>query len=347
MTALLATTQSFATPEAPRIEIWHGEEQRVGHLGIAQNDFNVLGHVEPWQEVEELAWKVNGRIGSPMHFHTFRRLAEDGDFNADIPLSSFPPGETRTVSIHAQFRDGTELEKSIKVTRESGSSPLPMEIDWSEVKNPQDVGQYVDGKWEQTDLGLHTAQIGYDRIFLIGNQTWTDYEVQTSVVIHEVSKSPGPMSGGPGLGILCRFVGHVVGGHRNFPAAQPKWGYQPFGAIGWLRWRRDEGYKRPALLQFYPGDNDHATDYGEYAPEIGARQRIRVRCITLPDTTDGEGVTEYSFKIWPADTQEPSDWTWQHVQTSAHALRSGGLVLLAHHVDATFGNVTITPINGN
>jgi hypothetical protein len=39
---------------AREIEIWHGEHQRVGHLGDAQDDFNLLGRVRPWQQVDRL-----------------------------------------------------------------------------------------------------------------------------------------------------------------------------------------------------------------------------------------------------------------------------------------------------
>ena len=42
-TLLLAFSPALADP--PRITIWHGKTQRVGHLGVAQNDFNVLGNV--------------------------------------------------------------------------------------------------------------------------------------------------------------------------------------------------------------------------------------------------------------------------------------------------------------
>ncbi len=36
---LLAFSPALADPH--RITIWHGNTQRVGHLGVAQNDFNV------------------------------------------------------------------------------------------------------------------------------------------------------------------------------------------------------------------------------------------------------------------------------------------------------------------
>ncbi|MGY8826118.1 MAG: hypothetical protein ACKVJG_19640 [Candidatus Latescibacterota bacterium] len=39
--------------------------------------------------------------------------------------------------------------------------------------------------------------------------------------------------------------------------------------------------------------------------------------------------------------REPNVWDWQVEQTSEHALLTGGPVLLAHHVNASFGDVEI------
>ncbi len=82
--AVLAVAAIGAGP--PEIEIWHGERQRVGHLGAAQDDFNVLGHIEPWRELDTLTWSLNRRGSVPLSFRAFRRLAEDGDFNVDVPI---------------------------------------------------------------------------------------------------------------------------------------------------------------------------------------------------------------------------------------------------------------------
>jgi hypothetical protein len=59
-----------------------------------------------------------------------------------------------------------------------------------------------------------------------------------------------------------------------------------------------------------------------------------------------EGVTRYRFRVWGSDEAESSDWLWEVDQKSPHALRKGGMVLLAHHVDVTFGAVSIVPVPG-
>ena len=227
--------------------------------------------------------------------------------------------------------------------KSTGDSPLPLRIAWGQIENPQDVGQYVDGHWAIGALGLRTQHTGYDRLFLLGNTHWRDYEIAVPITIHAVDPLAGPHSGDHGLGILLRFAGHIVGGHRDFASGQPKWGYQPFGAIAWLRWTI--GPDMPPQKQFYRGDNDQHINHGECPIEEGKTYVFKAACQTLADRADGSNSTRYRSKIWRADKAEPDAWDWQVEQTSAHALRSGGPALLAHHVNASFGAVEVIDLD--
>jgi hypothetical protein len=320
--------------------VWHGDIQRVGHLGRAQDTFNVLGHVDPWEEIDRLEWSLNWYQAVPLSFRAFRRLAANGDFNADVPVGMLDPGSNQFY-VTAYFKDWDPITHTVTIVHENGSTPLPCEIQWHEVGNPQDVGQYVDGRWQLTEAGLRTATTGYDRLFLVGEKAWRDYEVCTAITVHRVDATTSPLSGGNGVGLMTRFAGHTTGGHRHFPSGQPTWGYQPFGAIGWLRWNKGGSDQAPQL-QFFAGDSDQAENFGEFPLKIGDTYGLRMRCKTLADDTAETGVTRYSFKIWPADSSEPKAWTWQHVQSSPYALRQGALALVAHHVDVTFGDITVT-----
>jgi len=343
--ALLDVEQNDAKvveAEPAVLEVWHGDVQRVGHLGDAQDHFNVMGHVEPWREIDRLEWTLNQSGPVPLSFRAYRRLAADGDFNADIPVGMLLPG-TNMCTVTANFLDTDPIAHTVAIVKETGSTPLPCKVNWSEVKHPQDVGQYVDGQWSLGEGGLRTDQTGYDRVFLIGERDWQDYEMRTSITVHRVDPTTSPLSGGNGVGIIARFAGHVTGGPRYFPSGQPSWGYQPFGAIGWLRWSRG-GSDKPPQLQFFPGDSDHATNFGEFPFRTGRTYVLRFSCRTLADDDQGRGVTRYSFKIWPRTDPEPDEWTWQKVQTSRNALREGGVALVAHHVDVTFGDITVTDL---
>lgn len=327
-------------PAVSDITIWHGGNQRVGHLGNAQDDFNVLGRIERWREIDTLSWKLNQQPAVPLSFRAYRRLVDDGDFNADVPIARLRPGANEVV-ITAQLRDGAMLSRTVTVHKESGARPLPFTIRWRDVKNPQDVGQYVDGRWELTPQGLRTTQIGYDRLFLIGNRTWRDYDVRTTFTVHAVT---GLVTNGAGVGLIARFAGHVTGGPENFPSGQPKWGYRPFGAIAWLRWRGAPPNLPEPQKQFYPGANARFKDLGPFAFQREVTYGIRLACRTLPDDAEGKGVTEYRCKLWPAGEPEPSEWSWQETQVSRDALRAGGVAFVAHFADVTFGDVVVSEL---
>ena len=333
------------------IEIFHGTAQRVGHLGDAQSDFNLMGRVTPPEIVRSLTYSLNGGLPQsltlPIHADGFgdgKRLAANGDFNADIPIQALKVGQNRVDILTTDLKGRTQTTE-VKIIRQRGTVSLPVHIHWSEVDDPQDVGQYIDGLWGRQGKGLRVMRSGYDRIFLIGERHWQDYEAMVSIIIHRVDRLTGPRSGPNGLGLIMRFTGHVNGGPREFPVAQPKYGYQPFGAIGWLRWT--DGPESPPQKQFYRGDNDNRTDHGSFSLMLEKAYVMKMRCETLPDTPKGLGVTLYSWKMWPTGEVEPSVWAWQITQTSEHALRQGGIALLAHHVEATFGDLSVVMLPNN
>jgi hypothetical protein len=338
----LAGHLTSAIADSGRIEVWHGVEQRVGHLGNAQDDFNLMGQVQEPDQLVALQYGVNDGIPVELNVRGYRRLAADGHFNADIPIDSLAPG-ANTVTLEGRFADGERVRREVTVHRLTGETPLPFAIDWSEVSDPQEVGQYVDGEWRLGEDGLRTAHVGYDRLFLIGERDWQDYEVTAEVTVHRVTEQTGPVSGGNGLGVILRFVGHSIGGDDRFPVAQPKWGYQPFGAIAWLRWNRGKP-EAPATRQFMGGSVHHDVDHDTIEIRPGSRYVIKARAQTLADDSEGRGVTRYAFKVWPADQQEPAGWDWQEVLASGSALRQGALALVAHHVDVSFGKILIEPL---
>ncbi len=369
--------QQFLNVEIkPVITVWGGLDHRVGNIGYAQADFNLMGNVFLWENLAGLFYSVNGGPEAPLNwgqgeddYGDYRRLAHNGDFNVDLPVDQLQMGPN-TIAVRAVDIYGKEDLVVANVTRETGATTLPLFVDWENVADPQDAGQKVDGSWGIEGLGLRTLTTGYDRIFLMGEATWQDYEIVAPITIHEVLQ-PGPGVGGPGMGFLMRFTGHIVGGHRDWPDVQPKWGYQPFGGLGWLRWV--SGITNPPTVQFYHGDYDVEENFGgakdgaeaavpdavsfgadQMVTDFGLADKIRIgetfmmkmRCETLPDAPNGDGVTQYSYKVWLNTETEPVDWNFQVVQQSAYALRQGGVCLLAHHVDVSFGDVIVTNLAG-
>ena len=325
--------------DRPRISLWHGALQKVGHLGVAQGDFNVLGHVSAWQFINRLTWSINDSEEYPLQFRAWRRLAQDGDFNADIPLAMIRVGGNK-VRIRAYACEGGVVEEAMEVFRHSGSCPLPCRIQWRDLKDAQEAGQYVDGHWGIENGALRTRETGYDRLFLIGETWWDNYEAVVKLAVHRVDPATTPVSGGQGVGVLLRFAGHVTGGPRAFPSGQPKWGYQPFGGLTWLRWNRKQPSASPAI-EFYPGDSDTPARYGNYNIRPKEWHILRARCENLQADETATGAARYSFKIWAEASEEPSGWQFEHLLESRTALRAGSLGLIAHHVDASFGDVIV------
>lgn len=341
---------TFQTPTnaGPALTVWHGTTQRVGHLGTPQPDFNLMGTVSDPDGVAELTYSLNGgpsqtlTVGNgPDGYGDGRRLASNGDFNADVPISALRLG-SNTIQLTATDLLGLTTSETVSVSRQTGHSPLPYRITWSQVDNPQDVGQYVDGQWGRTSSGIRTLRTGYDRLFMIGDETWQDYEVTVPFTVHRVDPETGPNSGRNGIGLILRFAGHQVGGFRNWPDDQPKWGYKPFGGLGWVVWRN--GPDKSPVQVFMNGDDDISNHFGTVGLLLDRPYWIKMRVETLPDLPSGEGVSTYRWKMWRGDQSEPATWDWSYTQTSEHALRRGGLLLVAHHVDATFGDIEVLPL---
>ncbi len=337
--AMLAAA-ACGPPEPPlALSLYYGDTQRVGHLGAGQRDYNVLGETS----ARRLTYSLNGgREHAVTVSHEpfgFRRLGGPGHFNVDVALTDLRHGRNDLV-LRARHRDGSQLEQRVVLDRVEGSTPLPFEVDWSAVTSPESVGWCVDGLWSIQDHALRSAYPAYDRLFAVGDESWRDYEVRTCVTVHAVAPETGPYSGGNGLGIVFRFQGHTVGGPLDFPEAQPKWGYLPFGAITWLRWRKGAPGEDPSY-QFYRGDRNELADHGTLDFTPGRTYVFVASCESLADDPSGAGRTRYRMKVWDAASPEPSAPAYEVVQVSQDALRSGGFAFVAHHVDASFGDLVV------
>jgi CubicO group peptidase (beta-lactamase class C family) len=326
----------------PRIEVWHGLRQRAGHRGVPQPDFNLLGRVTYPENLVSLVWSLNGGAPQPLDIAPDRRIARRGDFNAEVPFAQLRPGPN-TVRLAARW--AARLAEEVTVTldyRPETAPQLPQRIRWRDLADLQDAGQITDGHWRLTPDGLRTAEPGYDRVFLIGDATWRDYEATGTVIFHGFPVVGARQSG------RVRHAGYCLRWQGNSPEATPapakgapKAGLHPRGGITWLTYR--EGAPLPQR-EFYPGDSEAYSVFEPLGVRVGERIRLRTRCVSEPDTPAGEGVTVYSLKAWRDGEPEPAAWDYTVRQTSARALRSGGLALVAHEADVTFGDLEIVPL---
>ncbi|MFN0156602.1 MAG: carbohydrate binding domain-containing protein [Bacteroidota bacterium] len=334
VSALLRVTRSII------IQVWYGKNQSFGVVGDPVPDINIPGNVTSAKGILALHYSLNGGTFKALsRGPDTRRLAAKGDFNIDIPYATLTSGMNQVV---IRARDSTNVLAfdTVSVNYASGNSwPVNYDINWSTTGTLQSSAQVLDGLWAiNTAAGtLRPIQLGYDRLVAIGEQTWADYEVTVPITIHRIDSSGyAPPSNGAGIGFLLRWPGH-----SNSPAStaglQPKTGYLPLGALAWY------SYRTGAENLVIAGNNLQtlASDNSGRKLLRGVRYIFKARVETLQN-----GGARYSLKVWADTLSEPVNWDVVG-QAAITDPQQGSLLLVAHHVDASFGNVMIRPVSNS
>ncbi len=355
-----------ARPVGPVIDVWYGERQVFGHAGLPQQYANIVGNVlSADADIAALTYTLNG--GEPRRVSVgpdFSRLSKPGDFNLDIPYADLSVGENEVV-ITARDWDGNETSQTVTVVYDANlwvrsdlvsaegaceavpavdphqSQPgEPVVIDWQAVESISDVAQVVDGLWQITDEGVRPVIAGYDRLIAIGDMSWTDYEVLVPVTINAVDPAGFEVTTTPAMGFILRWQGHFQEANE-----QPFRRWWPMGALAWYRWSvyTLEGDPLPPVDAHFTlvgsGDRIVRMDRSNLQLEVGVPYLFRLRVETLPD----QG-SLYSFKVWEAGQPEPTRWLLTGEPDAG--LQSGSLLLVANSMDVTFGDVTVTFLDG-
>ncbi|RMF79411.1 MAG: hypothetical protein D6744_09150, partial [Planctomycetota bacterium] len=332
---LLLTPVVIAQGQGPAFDIWYGDQQSFGVPGKPQRWVNILGNVSDPDGVVSLTYSLNGGPQQTLGFGPdTRRLQRPGDFNVNIDAALLQAG-ANYIDLLATDGAGDTSTHTVVVNWTPGVVwPEPYTIDWSTVANLTDVVQVVDGKWTFDASGARPVELGYDRILAVGDISWDTYEVTVPVTVWSIDPNGFQYpSIAPGLGIILRWQGHFDWGTQLGGPWQPIIGWEPYGANVWFDWGQNGG------------ELDMSGDQGLYAPDptgvfldpgVTYWFKFRVEAIT-PDTSF------YSAKVWQDGAAEPNDWQMSGVDGPGD-LESGSILLVAHHVDATFGNLTITPL---
>ena len=329
----------------PIIDVWHGEGNAFGDLGTTQHYVNILGNASDPDGVSAMTYAVNPPLGSNIFAGlgpNGRRLAANGDFNIDVPRDDLNIG-SNSVVITAFDSIGNSSTRVVNFTFSEGTVwPHAYGIDWSTVTDLEDHVDIVDGKWIATPDGLRTAEVGYDRIATFGDIGWADYEAVVPFTVHSIRNvDPNSPSAAPAIGLILRWNGH---NNSVTPGSQPLQGYlpevgspTPFGAIAFWRDRADAA---PELSML-----DHRATEVDDAPlelKVDTMYYMRAR-------VDGN---RYRVKMWEAteaaDKGEPANWTVDFTAGTTDRQPPGGSIgLVAHEVDATFGDLYVTPWGPN
>lgn len=314
--------------EGPVIEIFYGSIQSFGEIGIPQPWANVLGNVSDPDGVASLTYELNGGAARNLNLGPdSRRLADPGDFNADIALSDLVEG-ANTVLLRAADSLGNTSSRTVVANFTSANSwPENYSIEWNSVSQIQDVAQVVDGRWKIANGTLQNEQLNYDRLVALGDLTWDEYEVEVPLTMHGID--PGgfnPPSGEPAVGIILRWPGH----RPRDPNEQPYIEFMPLGGVGWIVFGGGGSNK----LQIFPNSGALANDSSLPNFQLGVTYILKFRV----EQVVGVGGL-YKLKAWQQGTPEPG-WILEKQQTLSDP-QAGSAVLVAHHVDADFGDVIV------
>lgn len=324
-------------PDTDRIHFWYGPEQYFGQTGRTQRWINVLGNIAQPEEVSSASFSLNGgevlplTLGSDLH-----RLALPGDFNIELAWEAVQTGHNRLV-VEAVLHSGRRIETAVTlIVAEPRFWPLPYAVDFSQVKNLQQVVQVVDGHWQQTPDGVRTVQRYYDRVLSVGDTTWRDVEALVRLTLHDFTP---PEKGPPTYDVTHMGVAHRWRGHHT-DGRQPSRKWYPLGAQGEFMVKPQPDSCRWRIL-FGGGKDAPAQAWSQRFQRIipGSTIRIRSQVQTLPD-----GRNAYRYKLWPDAAPEPIDWDIEGTEPAATGYPSGALCLVPHNTDVTIHSLSVQPL---
>lgn len=315
---------SFTTWSRPVIDVWYGSPQPFGHIGNPQEWVNILGKVSDPEGVNSLTYSLNGGPESPLSIGPDgSRLAVDGDFNIEIAYTDLASGSNQVVITATDSFENQTVE-TMGVEYTAGNVwPETYSIDWSSVAAIPDVAQIVDGLWTLEADSVRPVVTGFDRLVAIGDVdlSWDDYEVTVPITVNEAPPDPN----NAGVGLILRWQGHQG-------SNQPRTQWWPMGAYGYYRWRT---YGSHLALRL---DTDDPIENSSVQLDVGTCYNFKMRVETIPGQQGGL----YSLRVWECGQLEPSGWDL-YAQDGTSDLRYGSFLLVAHEVDASFGDVTVTP----
>lgn len=318
---------SSSTASEPTITFFYGKRQFFCQIGVPQRWVNILGNVTDPDGIGSLTYSLNGGGAVTLNIGPdTRRLALDGDFNVDLPLAQLnPSGDSNIVVVTATDLLSNIRNDTVVVWVYPGTTwPMPATVSWDWYAAINDAAQVVDGSWTLAGNSIRTGDVGYDRLVAVGDTTWTDYEVTVPVTIHSIDPAGyNPTSGQPAVGIFMRWSGHTDSPVSGW---QPKSGWNPSGALGMYAFNADGG-ERLEIWQ-------HGVDLSGKTVPLGQTHMFKMR---VENQTGGH---HYALRVWKQTDPEPAEWDLMYLDVDRRAAR-GSLLLVAHHVDATFGEVSV------
>jgi regulation of enolase protein 1 (concanavalin A-like superfamily) len=326
------------------IDLWYGTNQYSGVPGTPTDYINVLGCITGTSTISTFSYSLNGGVFrelaiGPESFDTYpdglHRLSNDGDFNADIPVSQLENGENRVV-LHAVDAGGNEKIQAIEFQYdETAIWPVDYQIDWSTVGAAEDAVRPIDGKWGIVSNQLRTVEPGYDRMASFGDVNQTNYEVTVSFTPHAMENTV--FGGVSTVGLVLNWRGHYNEPGEVEYGEQPYMGWKKAGAL--VIWET-EGDDVVCYIKGYANAELASTTPILKSEFVGATYWLKVQA----ELTNSGTRCMYRVKTWKDGDPEPSAWTLTALNDDSRSWTSGGVSLLAYYTDVSYSNIQMRSI---
>lgn len=316
--------------DAPAIIVWYGSNQTFGPDGDPQKWVNIMGNVVSAVPLSSLTYSLNGGPSKTLSLgQNGSRLVRNGDFNIELDYTDLLTGNN-TVNIVATDTSAgvTPAQVIVNYQPSAGNwTPQTYTINWSTATKVNDVAQVVDGNWVINAGNARPASLadtGFDRLIALGDISWRDYTVTFPVTVHSLD-----LNKSPGVGMIVRWQGHF----DNGAGLQPLVGWRRLGAMAWYRYDKTTLTEGLQLL----GNGGNSIGTKGFTLTLGTTYIYKVNVSSVAGPSKP---ATYRFKVWPSGQAEPAAWDIEATGASGEP-RNGSIVLVAHHADVSFGNVTI------
>ena len=327
----IGSSELTLAANGPTIDVWYGLEQSFGQIGTPQEWVNIFGNLSDPDGIDtgQLTYSLNG--GSAQAYKIGpdkRRLAQAGDFNIDLNIADLNEGEnTLLITAVDQLANDSTETVTLNFTQNK-SWPTNYTSHWSSAPTINHVAQIVDGLWQFDNGGVRPTVMDYDRLIAIGATDWKDYTAVVPVTVHALDTATdayGPISQGPGIGLLVHWQGH----YQVF-GSQPHWGWDNIGALAWYHW------DSPSVGGYEMYEHGGTQIFSQQATfQLNQPYWLKIEVETRPGQT-----ALYRYKVWLQSESEPAAWTIEGEGVNGEP-GQGSLLLVAHHVDVTFGDVIV------
>jgi len=312
---------------AMTMDIWYGKKQTFGQRGNPQRWVNILGNIQSEDSIIAAKAVLNDSLVFPLSLgQDNHRLARKGDFNVEIDRAVLARGSNQ-LQIYGEDIYGNTVTEQIELSYVDHKNwPLPYTVDWKQVEHISDVVQIVDGKWKLTPEGVRTVEPYYDRVLAFGDDTWRNYEIETTVTFHDYAS---PLFEPPTYGVSHAAIAFRWPGH-DLDKAQPHLKWYPLGATCEFKLFDNLDTCRFRIL----GGRKKANESAFRRQKIALNKKYHMLACAQ---TVGEK-TYYAAKLWPFKETEPEGWDIISVEGETDVPFGSGL-LLSHNTDVTFGNI--------